>query len=65
MIDEINSFQSQQARSKGKKTKIVAYSSTDSTGDIANLDDFQDNNENEAFVRVSQRVFIENSRNRK
>ena len=55
MIDEINSFQSEQARSKGKKTKIVAYSCSNSSGDIAQLDDFQEFTENEASVMVSQR----------
>ena len=54
MIDEIDSFKSEEARSKGKKSKIVAYSS-DSSGDIALLDDFQEFTENEASVMVSQR----------
>ena len=53
MIDEIDTFKSEEARSKGKKSKIVAYS--DSSGDIALLDDFQEFTENEASVMVSQR----------
>ena len=56
MIDAIDSYQLEKARSKGKKSKIVAYSCSDSSGDIANVDDFRDYSENEAFVRVSQRV---------
>ena len=56
MIDAIDSYQSEQARSKGKKSKIPIYSSSDSSGDIAKLDDFRGYSENQAFVRVSQRV---------
>ena len=54
MIDSIDEFTTEQARSKGKPAVAVSYSSD---GDIANVDEILDYEEDAAlYVRVSRLI---------